>query len=725
MMRRPIALLAVLAMFTIALSQNRPKQTDEQPIRISTQLVQLDVVVTDKSGKVVRGLNKDDFELFENGKKQEIKFFEFVDAGKGLTSEAGGAAGAGPPRQQLPTSQGISAAEVRRIFAFVVDDLTIRSTDLIFVRQMLNGFVDNQMRPTDLVGIFRTIGREGLFQQFTTDKDLLHRAIAMLTPQTNAFGAFNPNADPQFSLGSARPTAASGSGDTGADSSVMANPGGVGVSGTDIFNQPTDINSTTDETNMMLRSYMTLGTATFIVDSMRELPGRKAMVLVSGGLPIFGASASTVTGNIDFWLNSLADQATRAGVAINTMDIRGLSAQVGVAHFTDTPGRSGLGAGGARPQFGRQADESMLGSSHPFDVTEGHMGLKQLASATGGLAVLNRNDFNKGLESIVDSNDAYYLIAYSPPDTNFKGEFRKLEYKVKGGYKVLSRKGYFAKEEAPPAPPTAKDQQILEAIKSPLARREIYLDAMLLYKAAKDGKGAIDIHLLIDPNMLKFEQVGDLHGMNVDVAGFVFDHLGKLRGGFSKTLNASLTAEEFAKIQKVGLSYPADTELPPGIYQIRIGVLDNKTGAIGTVSRYVEVPDLSKGQFFASSLLLGSVPVGDTKATEPVPIPGNRQISRKGDLRYASILYNARRKDGNNRVTCELTISQNGKVLHKEQPQLIKSKDPSQSQMLAVGQLGLAHVPNGRYLLTMMITDELADKKDRTVVRSMDFRVVD
>src|SRR5262249_48637989 len=552
MIRRPLALVAALAMSTTAFSQNRPKPAEEQPIRISTQLVQLDVVVTDKNGKVVRGLNKDDFELFENGKRQDIKFFEFVDAGRGLATESGRAAtAADSARSPLTANQGIGVAEVRRIFAFVVDDLTINPPDLVYVRQMLNGFVNDQMRPTDLVGIFRTVGSEGLLQQFTTDKEMLHKAITSLTPQTNAFGAYNPNADPQFSLAGGRPQAASGAGDVASDplgSSNAGGPGGVGVAGTDVLTQPFDINSTTDETNKMLRSYMTLGTATFIVDSMRELPGRKSMVLVSGGLPVFGANPNTVSGNIDFWLNSLADQATRAGVAINTMDIRGLSAQVGVAHFTDTPGRSGLGSGGARPQFGRQPDETMLGYKNPFDVTEGHMGLRQLASATGGLAVLNRNDFNKGLESIVDSNDAYYLLAYTPPDNNFKGEFRKVEFEVKGGYKVLSRKGYLAKEMTPPPPPATKDQQILEAIKSPLARRDIQLDATLIYKAAKNGNGAIDINLVIDPNQLKFEQAGQLQGVNVDVAGFVFDHQGKLRGGFSKTISASMTADEVANV---------------------------------------------------------------------------------------------------------------------------------------------------------------------------------
>ncbi|HKF57478.1 MAG TPA: hypothetical protein VKJ45_18615, partial [Blastocatellia bacterium] len=120
MIRWPIAMLAGLAICTTTLAQNQ-KKADDLPIRITTQLVQLDVVVTDKNGRVVRGLTKDDFELLENGKKQEIKFLEFVDAGKGQQSgEAARAAAAEAARTPLPSTQGVSAAEVRRIFAFVV-----------------------------------------------------------------------------------------------------------------------------------------------------------------------------------------------------------------------------------------------------------------------------------------------------------------------------------------------------------------------------------------------------------------------------------------------------------------------------------------------------------------------------------------------------------------------------------------------------------------------------
>jgi VWFA-related protein len=692
-------------------SQASPQRPDdEQPIRISTELVQVDVVVTDKTGKVVRGLTKDDFELYEKGKKQQLSFFEFVEAGKNRRP------GDVAKQTDLEVSpQGLSGTEVRRIFSFIVDDLTIPYQDLVYVRQMLTHFVDNQMQPTDLVAIVRTVGGKGLLQQLTSDKDLLRRAIAALTVTTHPFNAFNNPAVPRLA---ANPQPAG-------DATAPTPGASPGLAGADVSGESPDINSALDDTNKLLRSYMSLGTASFVVDSLRQLPGRKSLVLISGGLPIIGPQQASAAGNLSYYLNLLTDKATRAGVAIHTMDIRGLQAHAAVASFSDTPGRSAIGEGGIQGSFGRAPDETLFGFKNPFDQMEAHQGLRALAYATGGIPVLNKNDFTEGLNKILDASEAYYLLAYTPSDGKFDGDFRRLEIKVKrDGLKVYNRRGYIAREDKPSTAPATKQEQLLAAIRSPLARRDIELDAMLLYKAASAEQGTIDINLFIDSKKLSFEEAGDKQQANYDVAGFIFDELGKLRGGFSETITVGLTPEEQRRVNATGFSYSANTSLPPGIYQIRLAARDNKTGNIGTLSRYIEVPNLSKGKLAASSLLIGAVPVKDTSQTNQKPIPASRRISRGNDLRYATIIYNAKLKDGKPQVRTQLLISQNGQVIYKEdeEPLVVTANNPQ--SVLKVGQLGLSGVKPGRYTMTLVITDTLADKKAQTISRSMDFLVV-
>jgi VWFA-related protein len=733
-MPKTIALLFLsLLLCAAAFPQEKAqKPGDDQPVRISTELIQVDVVVTDKNGRIVRGLTRDDFTLYDKGKKQEINFIDFVDAAAGRRTRDG----AGQADQTV-SPQGLSEADVRRIFAFVIDDLTIRYEDLSYLRQMLMNFVNNQMLANDLVAIVRTAGGKGLLQQFTNDKDLLRRAVDSFWFVNHPLRAFNNPQSPAVTQADLQPAGGGGAGGAGA---VIT--GGMDTSG-DFF----DIDSPQDETSRSLRAQVSLGTASFIIEQLKQLPGRKSLVLISGGIQalstrstqstgrtpgdtaplnsevgaVINSRVNTSAGDISYFLNYLSDKATRAGVAIHTLDIRGLQAYAGVPSFSDTEAKSALGPGGSGG-FGRLPDESLIGGADTFD---GHHGLRVLSGNTGGIAVLNKNDFNEALNKIVEISEAYYLLSYTPSDPKFDGDFRKLEIKVKGDYKVYSRRGYYARADKPVAAPVTKQEKVLAAIKSPLARRDIDLDAMVLYKAASPKEGAIDIHMAIDPRKIAFEEQGEKQQANLDVVGFVYDELGKLRGGFSETVGVSLSADDFKKATEAGFTYSANTTLPPGVYQMRLAVYDNKTQNLGTLSRYLEVPDLTRGRLNASSLLLGTVPPKEMQSTSLTPLSATRQVSRTKDLRYAVIIYNAKQKDGKPQVTTQLTVSQNGRQIFKEAEERVQAGQNSSGQLLKVGQLGLSGVKPGRYTLMLVITDPLADKKAQTITRTMEFVVVD
>src|SRR5262245_7651293 len=240
-------LLLALVLSVSALPQKKVQPADDQVVRISTDLVQVDVVVTDKNGKVVRGLTKDDFQLFEKGKKQLITFFEFVDSAKGL---APGDKAKKPEQPVEVSPQGPTEAEVKRIFAFVIDDLTIRFEDLSYLQQMLLNFVDNRMQPTDLVAIVRTIGGKGLLQQFTTNKDLLRRAINSLVIGSHPLRVFNNPQPQRVTPGDLQPAEGGGEGGR-TDSSGIVDTSGETV----------DIDNPNEDTNKLLRAFMSIGTA--------------------------------------------------------------------------------------------------------------------------------------------------------------------------------------------------------------------------------------------------------------------------------------------------------------------------------------------------------------------------------------------------------------------------------------------------------------------------------
>lgn len=160
--------LLILAVCCVAIAQ-----TPDQPLRVDVNLVQIDAIVTDKSGRHVTNLTKDDFELLENGVSRPLTYFNYVSLGP--PSPARGPAASGGP---------LALEDVRRTLALVVDDLRLSPASLHYTKEALGKFIDQQLEPGDLAAVITTSGQLGHLQQFTTDRRQLRLAIDRLHPQT-------------------------------------------------------------------------------------------------------------------------------------------------------------------------------------------------------------------------------------------------------------------------------------------------------------------------------------------------------------------------------------------------------------------------------------------------------------------------------------------------------------------------------------------------------------
>src|SRR5215204_3385635 len=156
-----------------------PKTINAQDVvKITTNLVQVDAVVTDRKGKRVIDLKPEDVELYEDGNVRSITNFSYIslDSGEplpiGRPSNSDKAAVAPPlvPRPLRPQ-------QVRRTIALVVDDLGLSFESAVHVRNSLRKFLDEQLQPDDLVAIIRTSGGIGALQSFTRDRRQLYAAL--------------------------------------------------------------------------------------------------------------------------------------------------------------------------------------------------------------------------------------------------------------------------------------------------------------------------------------------------------------------------------------------------------------------------------------------------------------------------------------------------------------------------------------------------------------------
>jgi VWFA-related protein len=159
---------------TPAPTPKQEKSEQDQPIRMTTELIEVRAVVTDKAGKVVTGLKQDDFELLENNDPQEISFFQLTEL-PGANAAGNRTAAANP----LPTT--VEKTPPARTIVLFADTMHIAIGNLLFLKRAMRSLVDEKLSPQDMTALVTSFGALGLGEQFTRDRRLLRYAIERLS----------------------------------------------------------------------------------------------------------------------------------------------------------------------------------------------------------------------------------------------------------------------------------------------------------------------------------------------------------------------------------------------------------------------------------------------------------------------------------------------------------------------------------------------------------------
>src|SRR5580704_6789163 len=288
------AALVLLCVFsTLAGPVLRPKgqnsqdkrDSDQSAVKITADLVQTDVLVKDKANKPVSGLGREDFQIFDDGKPQIIRNFAYESESSRALSDSE----AGQPRS-LPKA--VTAKEVKRVMAFVVDTLHMKVENLYRTRQMLTNFIDTKMEPGDVVLVLPTAGGSGILQQFTSDQALLRSAVDRLHPfiftndttphrdnGTSTLGTNINNGGSTVSQQTAGMGSSMGSGRGGGRGAGKSMPKTAQGPKT----TPMDSVDPVEEADVR----NTLYTLDNLIRAMRTLQGRKLAVLISEGFRIY------------------------------------------------------------------------------------------------------------------------------------------------------------------------------------------------------------------------------------------------------------------------------------------------------------------------------------------------------------------------------------------------------------------------------------------------------
>ena len=699
-----VALVLALAVYAQQ-ADSTANSTNNPVFRVSSTLVQVDAVVTDSKGRQVTNLTPDDFELYADGKLQAITSFSFVGV-SGTTGANAAQPKVGNPLLAPPPVLSVRREDIRRTIVLMVDDLNLSFESLAWVRRSLLAFVDQQMQPGDLIALCRTGYGSSALQQFTSDRRLARAAISSLRWNPNGGGSisFFQSIKPDAKIrGPVGPASAEG---TGSDVPVFDS----------IYSLPSPkIATQLDGLRKNSLTVGALGAIDSVIQGLRDMPGRKSLVLFSDGFNLESADGAVQTA-----MHRLADRANRSGTVIYTMQGVGLvTLQPGAADNPSSPGRS---SGATVAEISKDRSKQLYNAQ---------IGLEYLSRVTGGFSHANGNDLNGGLARVLEDQSGYYLLGYKPPAGTFDENggdrpYHNLKVRVKTkGLTVRSRTGFFGAtdEETTPQAASALEQLRLTML-SPFQSSAIRLRLTPIY-AEVAGQGPVVRNLLdVDLRDLTFRTLPDGSSeaqLKLLVVAFTADST--QTASFTSDYKIDLAAGKLEEARRNGALYVVEIKPPkPGGFQIRTAVRDEATQATGSAHAFVEVADARKNRLALTSVVLANGSAIGSPDSATLGFSAARRQFRHGDiLNYFCLLENAdNKKTAAADVNAQIRIVAGGKQVYLA-PLAITELAGNKRALSGQLRIGSA-LPLGDYFL-QIIASANGSRKPVIVDQWTDFQV--
>jgi VWFA-related protein len=550
--------------------------------RAEANYVEVDVSVTDDQGDFVRGLTRDDFEIYEEGLRQEIATFaEIVIPIEQFETRV--VEGRPLPRDIATNVSGVGG----RIYALVLDEAHTHVERSGVVREVARKFIEQHMAANDVATVVHAGGQPHAAQAFTNDKDRLLEAVSRFT------GRKAPSATlERLSL-------------IDQQKNMLFEPDPVEVQlaprpGPEV--DPWDL-------ERAQRARASMETLKNVARDLGEVRGRrKAIVFFSEGidydtLDVMRRAQRDAAAVLDSMKEAIAT-ATQHNVALYAIDPRGLVSGLGPEDIQMTAPARG-------------AEHGIDSQSFDRELRRSRDSLLTLAEKTGGAAALNSNDFSTAYTRIVRANSQYYLLGYYPTDFRRDGEFRRIEVRVaRPGATVVAREGYVRprgedeKDEKDERPRTRAVKDTSPAVREllesawPQPGLTLGVTAATFKGSGKDSSVAVTIQL---PGQgLPFRQQDDRAVNEIEVSLIAIDQDGTVRGGDRMLVQPALSAETHELVRRMGLRFVKRLQLPPGRYQLRVAAREAVQGQRGSVFYDLQVPDFEDEKLAMSGVLLTS-----------------------------------------------------------------------------------------------------------------------
>ena len=714
-----IVLLGLLGPGLSAQQPAAPAQRATGSYKAEAVAIMVDVVVRDRRGDPVTDLGADDFELIEDGVKQDIgsvSLYSSEAPAEAPPRPAGASAPAAPlASKKLPVSP-----PPPPVVALVFDRLSPEGRNLAHKAAL--GYVAGE-KTDALIGVFGIDLSLKIYQGYTHDSAALRTAIEAIGERSTstfdnagraeasrrASGAASAMAGFEQGMAAGGPGAASASAQAGSTA-----PAAIAA----------QMQARTLETFEALerdqQGYSTVNGLMALVNSMRALPGRKSVIFFSEGVALPPAVIAQ--------FRSVIDTANRANVSIYAMDAVGLRTE-----STTEAARDNINEAASRTlRRNPTADVVGVAMTQALEKNEDnlrldpHSGLTELSNDTGGLLVRNTNDLSAGFRRVDSDMRNYYMLTYVPTSAVFDGKFRTIKVNVKrGGVEVASRKGYFAVRSTGAQPVRAYEAPALAMLDATPVPNAFPVRATAVRFPEKNRPGLVPVLVTVSPASLTFgpaETAGTLRADFTIVVRFKNQNDEIVRK-MSQQYQFDGEPAKIEAMKKGEVLFYRQAELPPGVYTMETVVFDAVATRASVRISNVEVPAATPEALRVSNLVVVGrserLPENERSSDNPFVVGEMLLYPNLGtplskaqatELAFFFTVY-----PGTKAPSANLELMQNGKML-AQLPLELNAADAS-GRIQQVGRFPLESLAPGTYDLRVVVSDGAAPQVRSVLVR--------
>ncbi|HEY2942511.1 MAG TPA: VWA domain-containing protein [Vicinamibacteria bacterium] len=577
--------------------EGRPRPTNS--FAVSTERVKVDVVVRDKNGAILRGLTAADLEVYEDGVRQTVDSFDFVD-GRAV---------------EPPAAPGSAAAATPPAFVAVAFD-RLGPAARSFAQQAAQEYLDRALPARSWVGVFSIDRGLSTLQRFTDDRDALRRSLVRAARGASASFAGLRERD---AIRNAYAGLATGFGQAHVAAAELSGVPECRSVEDEVVRRLELLDSRLMEGFESLerdqQGFATTHALLALIGALEPLPGRKAILLFSEGLAI--------PADVEASFVSLVAAANRANVSIYGADAGGLRAASDADETRRTidslQTRLQLqddGAGNPLSRGGSARDPATSGlvllerNEDTLRLDPGS-GLGRLADQTGGFLIRGTNDLSAGLAEMSEDLGAYYLLSYTPRNEDYDGRFRTIKVKLKRPHgRLQARNGYLAVKTELPVPALDYEAPALARLESGPLPGAVSLRLRGLQFPEEPPLSVVPVMVEVPARGLR----------DLTIVVLVRDASGRVAAKMSQRYTLSGPDEPPEAARR--LFFYREARLSPGSYELVAIAYDARSGAAGAATSRLEVLPAASGRLRASSLMVvgSAAKLGAGESAAPKPL---------------------------------------------------------------------------------------------------------